>query len=379
MRVLLLQDAPHLPSFGGGNKANRLLLEGLAALGHHCEMVSRARNATMAPVTVAELEAALSARGVAWQRGERGKLFAYRHRGVDVRALDPRRDEERAELVRRRLDACKADWVLVSDDRRGFLLDAALAADPERTVVLVHTALHLPFGPQAVAPDERRHAQLRRARAVFTVSRYAERYLAEHGGLEARVVRFPVFGPGPFPPWRRRTQGSVAMINPCPEKGLAVFLALARRFPHLPFAAVPTWGANAETRRQLATLPNLTLVSPADDLGPFFDGVRVLVAPSLVPETLGYVVIEAMARGIPVLASDLGGLPEAKLGLPYLLPAGDSVRWIAALTELLAEPAREAALGQASQAAALAFIADATAERFAAALDELGPAARLAS
>jgi hypothetical protein len=27
-----------------------------------------------------------------------------------------------------------------------------------------------------------------------------------------------------------------------------------------------------------------------------------------------------MLRGIPVLASDFGGLPEAKLGVPYLLP-----------------------------------------------------------
>ena len=31
MRLLLLQDQVYLPSLGGGNKATRLLLEGLAA------------------------------------------------------------------------------------------------------------------------------------------------------------------------------------------------------------------------------------------------------------------------------------------------------------------------------------------------------------
>jgi glycosyltransferase involved in cell wall biosynthesis len=42
--------------------------------------------------------------------------------------------------------------------------------------------------------------------------------------------------------------------------------------------------------------------------------------PSLWQEAFGVTAVEAMLRGIPVLASDVGGLPEAKLGTDLVLP-----------------------------------------------------------
>jgi glycosyltransferase involved in cell wall biosynthesis len=41
-----------------------------------------------------------------------------------------------------------------------------------------------------------------------------------------------------------------------------------------------------------------------------FDQTSVFVFPSLWPETLGIVGIEALSRGVPVVASDVGGVPE---------------------------------------------------------------------
>lgn len=51
-----------------------------------------------------------------------------------------------------------------------------------------------------------------------------------------------------------------------------------------------------------------------------WDRIKVLLVPSVCNEAWGAVVTEAQLRGIPVIASDAGGIPEAKLDLPYLVP-----------------------------------------------------------
>lgn len=61
-------------------------------------------------------------------------------------------------------------------------------------------------------------------------------------------------------------------------------------------------------------------MKPVDDIDKIFAQTRILLVPSLWDEAFGLIVVEAMLRGIPVLASHVGGLPEAKLGVDYLLP-----------------------------------------------------------
>ncbi len=335
MNILLLQDAVYLPSYGGGNKANRLLLTELAARGNGCTAVCALPDPRRFLAEQFDA-AALRARGVAFEaRSDDGVRFRYR--GVGVQALDlaaPRAAEAVGEVIR----AGAPDWVLVSDDRRGVLLDAAFAHASDRVVLLVHTHFHLPFGPQAHRVSDARRERMRAVRGIVVTSTYSQDYLRDFGGLASTVVRFPVFGQGPFPCRARpdigersdavlRTAvGPVMMINPCPEKGLAIFLALAAAFPDIAFAAVPTWGADPATMAALAVLPNVEIVAPADDIGAVLAPARVLLAPSLIPETFGYVAVDAMLRGIPVLAGNLGGQPEAMLGVDYVLPVAPARR-----------------------------------------------------
>lgn len=81
------------------------------------------------------------------------------------------------------------------------------------------------------------------------------------------------------------------------------------------------------------------------------------VAPSIWPEPLGQVAIEAMTARKPVIASAVGGLPDVvvdgETGL--LTPPGDAVALSAAMRTLLLDPARRERMGAAGYERARRF------------------------
>jgi release factor glutamine methyltransferase len=168
------------------------------------------------------------------------------------------------------------------------------------------------------------------------------------------------------------------LINPCSLKGVDIFLALADRFPDTRFAAVPTWGADQDLLEQLRAKPNVSLLAPDDNIDLIWRQTRVLLVPSLWPETFGYVVPEAMLRGIPVIASNIGGLPEAKQGVEFLVdvapgewrnadffcPSQNIDAWSDALSQLLTDQVTYEDCSRRSRAAAHEFLKTATTEAF---------------
>lgn len=98
------------------------------------------------------------------------------------------------------------------------------------------------------------------------------------------------------------------------------------------------------------------------DMEPVFDSMSVLVVPSLWHEAWGLVATEAQIRGIPVIASDVGGLPEAKRYVgpfvqvnkidgtkrdaagKYIVPPQDVKPWMAELDQLLTDNDRYTAV-----------------------------------
>jgi glycosyltransferase involved in cell wall biosynthesis len=245
-------------------------------------------------------------------------------------------------------------------------------------MMLLQTIIQLPFGPLSVAPSREYAELVGRVRAVVVISEFMQRYIRDHGGLEAHLLRMPVYGKGPFPDLARFDSGFVTMINPCELKGVDIFLELARCFPDVTFAAVPTWGASQELLERLRSLPNIRILQASGDIEDILRQTRILLVPSLWPETFGYVAPEAMLRGIPVLASDIGGLPEAKLGVDYVLPVkpgefgadGFSVPpqdispWSRALEELLHDEDNYRQCSRRSRQAAHAFVNTISAARF---------------
>ncbi len=326
MKIMLLQDEVYLPSLGGATKANRFLLQAMVRRGHDCWALTRALTRSLdGPNNESQLLDGLACRNVTVDRARPG-VFAYAYDGVHVEAINLDGDAQRRDYIVERLDRLRPDWVLVADDKRRFMLAAAMHAGPQRVVLLLQTIVQLPFGPLSLNSSPPHTTLMRQARAIVVISEFLQQYMQTHAGLTANVCVLPFFGPGPFPNLAQYDRGYITMINPCRLKGVAIFLELAREFAEFEFAAVPTWGANHELLAQLQQLHNVRILEPADDIEAILAHTRVLLVPSLWPETFGYVAPEAMLRGIPVMASDLGGLREAKLGVDYLLPVNPAVR-----------------------------------------------------
>jgi glycosyltransferase involved in cell wall biosynthesis len=85
----------------------------------------------------------------------------------------------------------------------------------------------------------------------------------------------------------------------------------------------------------------------------------IAVVPSVWAEPFGIVVIEAMAGASPVVASDVGGIPEiVEHGISGLLvPPGDVAALRQALSDLISDPARRIAMGEAARRRAEDFTA----------------------
>jgi glycosyltransferase involved in cell wall biosynthesis len=72
------------------------------------------------------------------------------------------------------------------------------------------------------------------------------------------------------------------------------------------------------------------------DVHPYYKAISLLAFPSKLPETFGRVAVEAQACGVPVLGSDIGGVPETLRAdvTGFLLPPIDVDAWRDAILKM---------------------------------------------
>lgn len=366
MKVLLTSNAMHDPPKGGSTRSNLAWLRHMAGQGHECTVIAPGAED-----------------GVSDDKGIR--IESYKELSF------------RAKLLGERIRALAPDWVLVSsEDVSHILLREAGHAAAGRLVYLAHTPQFMPFGPESWHRDTVATAIVRNAQGIVVIGRHMAAYLGEHLGREPAVIHPPIYGRAPWPNLGRFDSPWVLMINPCTVKGLPIFVELARRFPHLRFAALTGWGTTQADRSAIEGLGNAELLSNVPDIEQVLERARLLLMPSLWYEGFGLITMEAMLRGIPVIASDSGGLAEAKAGTGYVIPVRpieqyeavfddtgmpravsreqDIAPWVRAVETLTSDKAAWQAEASLSRVAAEAFVSRLDAAEFERWLAGLRPA-----
>lgn len=122
------------------------------------------------------------------------------------------------------------------------------------------------------------------------------------------------------------------------EKNLAFFKGLLHRFPQCRLALVGDGPTRPELEAELAaTKTHFAGILHGDELSQAFASADVFVMPSE-SETLGFVVLESMASGVPVVGARAGGVPDiiSHQVNGYLFSPGshdDCERWVRLLLD----------------------------------------------
>ena len=306
MRIVLTSSASHVPPRGGSTRSNLAWLDTLAASGHTYRVVAGALP-TDTPERMEQVRRELEDQEIAGR--ESPAIYAI---------ADP---AKRVAVLTEQIREFQPDWVLVSSEDIGqALLRAAHQAAPGRVVYLAHTPQFYPFGPASWNPDREGAELVAHSAAAVSIARHTADYIEAHLGRGAEVIHPPIYGSGPFAQYGSLDTGFVTMINPCAVKGITIFLALGDALPVCRFAALPGWGTTVEDRRALLARTNVTLLRNCKNIDQVLRDTRILLVPSLWFEGFGLIVVESMLRGVPVVASNAGGLVEAKLGTEFVIP-----------------------------------------------------------
>ncbi|MEM7203375.1 MAG: glycosyltransferase [Planctomycetota bacterium] len=170
-----------------------------------------------------------------------------------------------------------------------------------------------------------------------------------HGLLEApsRAVASPAAPSSPPRPMRIGTFGNLVV-----DKGVMV---LVEAMAGVPDAELHLFGPFLRADFEREVRARAEALGVALTCHGEFDprqrhparALDLAVFPSLCEETYGLVVEEALARGVPVVVSDLGALAERIGGAGIVTPAGDVAGLRAALGEVAQDASRYAALRRA--------------------------------
>lgn len=365
MRILFASCHGYIDPSSGAALATRDLLELLVARGHDCRVLCAGQFDYQEEV---DLDAALASLGPT-----AGRVRATLSSGAEVpvldtdvggvrvtilptassrpdRALSPIESRQLLDLADQVVRRFRPDVLLTYG---GHPTNQSLMARARGRGVPVVFHLH-----NFAYTDPRFFANVS---AALVPSDYSRRWYDDRLGLRSTSIALPlrserVVASDPEPRY-------LTFVNPQPVKGLSVFARIAAELdasrPDVPILVVEgrgTAGGLARAGPDLSGLANLHRMANTPDPRHFYRVSRAVLMPSLWDESFGRVAAEALANGIPVLASDRGALPETLGGAGFVLPvptrctpesgeaptAAEVAPWVETIGRLWDDPAFEA-------------------------------------
>lgn len=297
-----------------------------------------------------------------------GMKASVRHVQADMRrAIGPRADRACLSALTRTIEQLRPDVVHGHSSKAGALARLARLRHP-RTPVLytphgyafaghfsrqlersAYRAIELALAPLTSCVLCVCEAEARLARSVVP----RRRVRVVHNGIESLKRTRPDPALATLAQ-RGPVIGALTLLRP--GKGLETLIRAAprvlARHPNVCFAIVGEGTDLPALRTQAAALGVAQAIhfpGPSSDPAAALSAMDVFVHPSWA-ESFPYVILEAMSLSLPIVASRVGGIPEAVSDgeSALLVPERDSGALADALLRLLDDPARARRLGQAA-------------------------------
>jgi len=268
--------------------------------------------------------------------------------------------------VRRAVRSCSADIV-----NPHFVTTSGTLA----RIAGFHPIVLTAWGSDVIPADGRRLGLIARVLNRWAIAgadrvTVASRYLAAWVGQASPSAKVEIVPFGVDTVWfsphregdrpvERFTIGIVKSLEP--RYGINVTIeAMAHVVEAMPDARLTVAGSGTEEARLRALVGDLSLESNVTFLGrvdhdavpALMDTFDVLVNPTVVPEAFGVVVLEGSASGLPVIATDVGGVPEVCIDgtTGIMIPPRDPRALADAVIRLASDPALRRSMGVAGRA-----------------------------
>ena len=288
--------------------------------------------------------------------------------GVDVHEIAvsgswPRPDTEARAVLGHLLSALPTGSAVLLDGLVACGVPEVVVPQARRLSVAV--LVHLPLADETGLPpalaaelDALERETLQAVGSVVATSEWAAQRLIGHHGLAPHRVHSvtPGVDPAPLAVGTDGMSRLVCVANVTPRKGQGVLAQALETVADLRWTCECVGGIRRETKyverlREHRLGARFTLTGPRTGaaLAATYHSADLLVLPSR-GETFGMVVTEALARGVPVLTTDVDALPDTvgrapDGSVPGMLVPGDDVEALgAALRRWLTEPALRAQL-----------------------------------